>query len=104
MMMDFQNNKLQTRLPDLPTLQHSIPGTQPVYKLSTYIKECSKICWLMLMKSPPLHLVFKSEARFDEAYFKQYTKSGKRVAYVVWPVVLLHEKGPLLSKGVAQPV
>ncbi|WAQ98140.1 hypothetical protein MAR_022513 [Mya arenaria] len=40
--------------------------------------------------------------RFSKDLFKEYTKRGKFVKFYVWPVVYLHEKGPLLAKGIAQ--
>ena len=57
----------------------------------------------MRLRGPPMHLVFDTTGRFDDAYFRQYTKSGKEIDYIVWPYLQLHENGPLLSKGVAQP-
>lgn len=41
-------------------------------------------------------------ARFNKESFNEYTKRGKYLDYVVWPVIFLHRNGPLLKKGVAQ--
>lgn len=41
-------------------------------------------------------------AAFDKNEYKEYTQSGTRVDYLVWPVMLLHQDGPVLCKGVAQ--
>lgn len=39
---------------------------------------------------------------FNRDVYKEYTKSGRYLDYVVWPVMFLHEGGPILMKGVAQ--
>lgn len=43
-----------------------------------------------------------TKEEFDKSLYKDYTKRGKHLSYVVWPVLFLHEGGPLLCKGVAQ--
>lgn len=58
----------------------------------------------MCLQDPPV--VLGPAASHGEAFrsevFKAYTRSGPRVDYEVWPSLLLHEGGSLLSKGVAQ--
>jgi hypothetical protein len=44
----------------------------------------------------------KEGERFDKNIFKEYTKSGPTVDFVVWPALYLHENGPLVGKGVAE--
>ncbi|KAH3806456.1 hypothetical protein DPMN_134777 [Dreissena polymorpha] len=39
---------------------------------------------------------------FDREKFKEYTSRGPYLEYVVWPVMYLHQGGPMLGKGVAQ--
>lgn len=39
---------------------------------------------------------------FNRDKFKDYTRRGKYIEYVVWPLMLLHDNGPVLNKGVAQ--
>lgn len=71
--------------------------------LKPYIKKCLFLGWMMAVQSPPLVLsTCQSSAKFDKDMYKEYTQSGQTVDYVVWPALLLHEKGPLLGKGVAQ--
>ncbi|XP_052219018.1 uncharacterized protein LOC127836421 [Dreissena polymorpha] len=41
-------------------------------------------------------------APFNKDHFKEYTKRGPYMEYVVWPVMYLHQGGPMLGKGVAQ--
>ncbi|XP_052791538.1 interaptin-like [Mya arenaria] len=40
--------------------------------------------------------------QFSKDLFKAYTKRGNLVEFYVWPVIYLHENGPLLAKGIAQ--
>ncbi|XP_052263645.1 uncharacterized protein LOC127866855 isoform X2 [Dreissena polymorpha] len=73
----------------------------------TYITECAYVCWEMLLHDPPVHLKFvevgdMDTIPFDGTAYRAYTRGGTLMDYVVWPPVYLHEKGPLLSKGVAQ--
>lgn len=44
----------------------------------------------------------KETEKLDHTAFKDYTKTGRYVDFVVWPALYLHEGGPLLCKGVAQ--
>ncbi|WP_263081295.1 hypothetical protein [Endozoicomonas sp. Mp262] len=41
-------------------------------------------------------------AAVDKNYYRIYTSSGSTVDYQVWPALLLHKNGPLLSKGIVQ--
>lgn len=71
-----------------------------------FARDVVEVCWWMRCTQPPVHLDFSIpvEGRFSPELYKAYTKSGQTIDYVVWPVMYLHEHGPLLSKGVAQPV
>lgn len=80
-------------------------GGEFVPALKPYIRKCIFLCWMMVVQSPPLcfHIMeVKKDAKFDKNLYKEYTVSGDLVKFVVWPALLLHEKGPLLTKGVAQ--
>ena len=77
--------------------------------IQNYLDKCLELCWLMVIQDPPVFMdcnikVSKKKKRiFDKNLYKAYTKEGKRIIYVVWPVLFLHEgDGPVLSKGVAQ--
>ena len=69
-----------------------------------YVNRCIELCWLMTVQDPQLHLDFDAQNgdRVDESLFKHFTKSGEYIDYLVWPVLYLHSKGPLLKKGVVQ--
>lgn len=71
-----------------------------------YTKCCIRLCWLMQIQSPPVHLDTETQpgAVFDRNKYKEYTRSGKKVDYVVWPYLSLSKSDTqaVLSKGVAQ--
>ncbi|XP_052672906.1 uncharacterized protein LOC128155306 [Crassostrea angulata] len=71
-----------------------------------FARDVVEVCWWMRCTQPPVHLDFSIpvDGKFSPELYKAYTKSGQTIDYVVWPVMYLHEHGPLLSKGVAQPV
>ena len=58
----------------------------------------------MCVKDPPvvLDFNFKRGDLFDKDKLSAFTTSGDIVDYLVWPVMYLHENGPVMSKGVAQ--
>ena len=60
---------------------------------------------MMVVQGPPLriHDAQTQETIATEKY-KTFTVCGTKLDYVVWPALLLHEDGPVLSKGVAQAV
>lgn len=72
--------------------------------LQPFVKSCLEICWLMSIQDPPLS--FASDPKYmdilDTNKYKFYTKTGSFIDYVVWPPLMLHIEGPLLSKGIAQ--
>ncbi|XP_052078659.1 golgin subfamily A member 4-like isoform X2 [Mytilus californianus] len=70
--------------------------------VKTFIKKTLSLCWLMTIQDPPVILNTELSGKFNTDLFRHYTKSGSNVDYVVWPVVFLHEGGPIICKGVAQ--
>ncbi|XP_052797112.1 uncharacterized protein LOC128229309 isoform X2 [Mya arenaria] len=71
--------------------------------LQPFIRGCIDLCWLMVVQSPPMCFKLQDkDERFDTNCYKQYTKTGHLVDFVVWPALLLHEGGSLVGKGVAQ--
>ncbi|VDI83528.1 Hypothetical predicted protein [Mytilus galloprovincialis] len=70
----------------------------------SYIENCAKICYLAAVQDPPMLLHFDPETVYDKQIFKEYTTMGRRVKFLVWPALFLHKGGPLLSKGVVQPL
>ncbi|XP_061164621.1 uncharacterized protein LOC133173650 [Saccostrea echinata] len=73
-------------------------------EIMTYIKNCVRICWLFAIQDPPMQLWWpKEQSKIDE-HVNEFTKRGTTISYVVWPTLYLHRNGPLMSKGVVQPV
>lgn len=72
--------------------------------LKPYIQKCLKVAWLMCIKSPPMAVADIPQAgdAFSFLLYKQYTHKGPYIDYIVWPALLLHDNGPVVSKGVAQ--
>ncbi|XP_052078894.1 myosin-9-like isoform X2 [Mytilus californianus] len=68
-----------------------------------YIENCVKICYFAAVQNPPMVIDFEPVQIFDKQFYREYTRSGTSVEYVVWPVLYLHKGGPILSKGVVQP-
>ncbi|XP_033743211.1 trichohyalin-like isoform X2 [Pecten maximus] len=71
-------------------------------KTTAYMKKCVLVCWFMTVQDPKVVIKTEAPEIFDEDRYRPYTKKGKRLDYLVWPVLHLHEGGPLISKGVAQ--
>ncbi|XP_078323987.1 uncharacterized protein LOC111125351 isoform X2 [Crassostrea virginica] len=73
--------------------------------VNPYVKKCVRLCWLMVAQDPPVYIKPSGEpgSKFDKDFYREFLCSGKVLDYVVWPALLLHENGPLLHKGVAQP-
>ncbi|KAK3594523.1 hypothetical protein CHS0354_030869 [Potamilus streckersoni] len=73
--------------------------------IKPYLNECVELCFLMNIQEPPLELrgiMYTASMPFDASAFQPYTKSGKKIDYVVWPAMHLHRDGPLLCRGIAQ--
>ena len=75
-------------------------------KVLGFVKRIVELCWWMQAVQPQVHLdcSIPTDGKFNQEHFKAYMKSGSKIDYIVWPVMFLHENGPLLSKGVAQPL
>nr|XP_022320435.1 uncharacterized protein LOC111122796 [Crassostrea virginica] len=69
-----------------------------------YISKCISFFWKACIQTPPLKFDFNVPpgTPFDSAVHRKCTVNGPNVAYTVWPVVYLHENGPVLVKGVVQ--
>lgn len=83
-----------------------VSGHEWKKSVEPFIKECVRICWLMVDRDHPIYIKTseKRGSEFDTYLYKYYTRSGQMVDYIVWPALFLHENGPLLCKGIAQPM
>lgn len=69
-----------------------------------FVKRCTELCWSMVIKEPIMFLLYDQlEGKtVDKNCFSLYTVKGSIIDFVIWPALLLHENGPLLSKGTVQ--
>ena len=58
----------------------------------------------MVVQDPPMAIVIDvpQDLSYIKTNYKQYTKSGQFVNYLVWPAILNQDGGALMGKGVAQ--
>ncbi|KAK3594518.1 hypothetical protein CHS0354_030864 [Potamilus streckersoni] len=85
--------------------ERKIYTTQRLQDIRPYLDECVELCFLMNIQEPPLELrglMYTTGTPFDDSAFQPYTKSGKKIEYVVWPAMHLYRDGPLLCRGIAQ--
>lgn len=69
-----------------------------------YIRHCTEISWLMAIQDPPMAILTEIGVgcRYDISKYREYTKQGEFVDYVVWPAVLIQDGGQLMSRGIVQ--
>ncbi|OWF48929.1 girdin-like isoform X2 [Mizuhopecten yessoensis] len=82
-------------------------GALPVDKLTSFVDKCTEICWGMVMQSPRMEFLFPDEGqgkRFDKDKFKEFTRSGDILDFLVWPAMVIQKQGSLLVKGSVQPM
>lgn len=74
--------------------------------MQKYLDRCTEYCWIMAIQDPPMMLDFgpAQNEEFDKEVFRCYTRNGENVEFVVWPAVFLYKDGPLVTKGVLQPI
>lgn len=85
-------------------LRHILPETDR-NGVQKFTEEAFDICMLMCVQDPHVvigNVIDNPDSTFDATKYKAYTKSGKRIAYFVWPPLYLHQDGPILAKGIAQ--
>ncbi|XP_071127875.1 uncharacterized protein [Mytilus edulis] len=68
-----------------------------------YIENCVNLCYYVAVQDPPMVIDFVPGQMFDKQSWKEYTRSGTEVGYVVWPALYLYKGGPIMAKGVVQP-
>lgn len=64
-----------------------------VHALKPYIKKCVHVAWLMCVQTPPMAIAAlpKHGEKLDTNLYREYSRRGQTVDFVVWPVVLLKE-------------
>ncbi|XP_053400224.1 uncharacterized protein LOC123557878 [Mercenaria mercenaria] len=72
-------------------------------ELKPFILKCLNLGWMMVVQSPPMVLATcEADGKLDKNKFKEYTKSGDVVDFLVWPALLLEKDGSVVVKGVAE--
>ena len=58
----------------------------------------------MVVQDPPMAILTDvgEDCKYDKSKFREYTKTGQFIDYIVWPAVLIQEGGNMMAKGVAQ--
>ena len=71
-----------------------------------FIEDCIRYTWMMQMQDPPVYIEweFSRDSTIDTNILRSYTRAGNKVDFIVWPVLYLHKGGPVLNKGVVQPI
>ncbi|XP_052077709.1 uncharacterized protein LOC127715638 isoform X2 [Mytilus californianus] len=64
------------------------------------IMKCSELCWYILLSNPPMEIEYDNvgDQLMDSNKFNKYNRPG----ITVWPALLLHKDGPVLTKGTVQ--
>ncbi|XP_021352067.1 uncharacterized protein LOC110449496 isoform X1 [Mizuhopecten yessoensis] len=73
-------------------------------QIHKYVERCVELVWLMSVQDPPMFLASADagdKVRTD--LFTYYGRKGRTVSATVWPAVLLHSDGPIISKGYIIP-
>ncbi|XP_061164447.1 uncharacterized protein LOC133173478 [Saccostrea echinata] len=69
-----------------------------------YIDVCIEVTWLMCIQDPPMVITWATEGEaINKDYYKLYKTNGSVVKVSVWPVLFLHSRGPIVSKGYVYP-
>ena len=71
-----------------------------------FTSKCAELCWFMCIQDPPLVMEYENlEGKpVDRSKFNLYATNATITEFVVWPALLLHKNGPILAKGVVEPV
>ncbi|XP_033743208.1 uncharacterized protein LOC117329388 isoform X2 [Pecten maximus] len=107
--------KMLTGKNDLPEHANEEPNTtrttahvpfSSLKKTYKFARICANLCWFMRVQNPPMviDITLKEGDEINFDFYKNYTQKGKRVGYFVWPALFLHKDGPLLCKGIVQPL
>ncbi|XP_056010261.1 uncharacterized protein LOC130051726 isoform X4 [Ostrea edulis] len=88
----------------LPSILKEVDVTVST-KTKMYARHCASLCWRMRIREPPVFVrfEFRRGTEFKTDILRRYTKTGGYLDFIVWPALYLHENGPVLAKGVAQP-
>ncbi|CAC5392361.1 unnamed protein product [Mytilus coruscus] len=100
----YQNQSLCKNTIDDWNYKYKNGNVMQLLMTSTFYEKCIHLCWSMVIQDPVMYLDedLTPKTPFDKNTYKEFVRSGDRVAYVVWPALYLYKEGPLLYKGVVQ--
>ncbi|KAL5012113.1 hypothetical protein ScPMuIL_010664 [Solemya velum] len=69
-----------------------------------YAEKCTELCWSMCLQVPPVVFNYNMAKgdTLDCDNFSPYTDIGDSPDFLVWPAMLQHDDGSILSKGYVQ--
>lgn len=72
--------------------------------MKKFVDRCVELIWMFAIHDPPLQLEWAREGELMGSNLESYTSRGNRVGFNVWPTLRQFRNGPVLSKGVVQPI
>lgn len=71
-----------------------------------FVEKCAELCWKMRISDPPMVIECTTleGTSLDICKFNQFKLENSQTGLVVWPCLLLYENGPVVSKGIVQPI
>ncbi|XP_052722120.1 uncharacterized protein LOC128193003 isoform X2 [Crassostrea angulata] len=73
-------------------------------KIYPFIDATVELCWLMCAQTPPMQLVFaENKSTVNKSYFRCTGHTGNKVDVCAWPAVILHDGGPVVTRGHVLP-
>lgn len=74
-------------------------------KIYPFIEATVELCWLMCAQTPPMQLVFaERNSTVNKSYFRCTGHTGNKVDVCAWPAVILHDGGPVVTRGHVLPL
>lgn len=109
LMKDFRRCLARTSVPRVKQIFLTLMTRTPPEKggtvtdgLKKYILAVIEQVYLMCIQDPPMHLEWvRFGDMLDEEKYKAFKGEGTKVVGTIWPVVLRHKGGPVMSRGVA---
>lgn len=79
------------------------PGLDPSDGIDSFVKKTIELVWMMKIQDTPMVMFWaRQNNKFDRNTCSEYTRKGDIIDYAIWPGILLHKDGPLVSKGIVQ--
>lgn len=69
-----------------------------------FLKQCLTLSWLMQVQYPPMVMDFSAKPgdNLNLEKWAVYQTRGPKIAFIIWPPILLHKDGPVVGKGYAE--